>query len=288
MRHWMLRARSAALLLAVLAAGCSYGFLFWERNIWQDFHGIFTLVAPADMVAYREMLPGKFALPEQPMVGVFVVDYLDTEPWPITPTKFLGSYLEAAVFLRCDYGDVTGWYCLVMPVTTEAAEIGGRRMGFPKYVADRIVVEPVPGGWTGVVEHAGEERISLQLTAMPEHEITDLLPLQEEFIRGRGDAALRTPIILLKPPLKGPEVNVLRCSPPGLATRQAGVVSISLAEPYDGLVARGTMAPGLFQRFTIGDESGPSWTQILFFFASLALLVWAIVRFRKARELRPW
>ncbi|MCP4118417.1 MAG: acetoacetate decarboxylase family protein [Desulfobacteraceae bacterium] len=52
-------------------------------------------------------------------------------------TKPLGPYLEASIFLRCKYMDQTGWHSLTMPVTTEAANIGGRRLGFPKYVADK-------------------------------------------------------------------------------------------------------------------------------------------------------
>ena len=95
------------LSLVVLLCGCRYGFLFWEHNIWRDFHGVFTIVEPADLSAYRELLPPQFSLPDEPLVGVYVADFTDVERWPITATKWLGPYLEAAVFLRADYQDRT-------------------------------------------------------------------------------------------------------------------------------------------------------------------------------------
>jgi hypothetical protein len=218
------------------------------------------------------------------MVGLYVVHFADTEPWPITPTKFLFPYFEATVLLRCDYQGRIGWHSLVMPVSTEASMIAGRRIGFPKYVADEIFLKPTEDGWYGAAVHEGRDRISLRFTSTSSSELGTLTPLQEEFVNGRGDAELKGPIILLKPPGEGPEVNVLPSSPPPLVTRETGAVRIRLTEPYDGLVPDGTVAPGLYQRFTLAEGGGPSWAVIGLFFAVVAGLIWLLLRKLKARR----
>jgi hypothetical protein len=280
-----LRAAVAALAVGTLLAGCSYHVLFWERNIWQDTKAIFAIVEPADPGLYRELLPQQFSMPDQPMVGLYVADFVDTEPWPITATEFLFPYLEASVLLRCEYQGRIGWYSHVMPVSTEAAMIGGRRLGFPKYVADEIRLEPTAEGWQGTVVHKGRERISLRFAEVPLDAHGPLSPLEEEFASGRGDAAnLREPIILLNPPGEGPDVNVLPISPPPLAERRAGSVRISLSEPYDRLVPAGTMAVGLYQRFTLPGGGGPPWIVVALFLAALMGLTWWMLRRLRARR----
>jgi len=276
---------AAVVATAMFAGGCSYRFLFWERNIWQDSVGIFTMVKPADLELYRELLPEQFGVPPQPMVGVYVVHFADTEPWPMTLTKFLFPYFEATILLRCEYQGQIGWYSHVMPVSTEAAMIGGHRLGFPKYVADEISLNPTEDGWVGAAVHEGESRIELVFTEMPVADIEAPTSLERDFINGLGDAAnLVGPLILLIPPSQGPEVNVARCSPPPLADRRAGLVQISLSEPYDRLVPEGTAAPGLFQRFTLEGGGGPSWTVIVVFLIALVGLVWWLSRIRSRRR----
>ncbi len=254
----MLRQIKIKLIISLFAImileGCAYKILFWERNIWEDLQGIFTMVEPADLTLYRELLPEQFSMPDHPMVGIFVIDYIDTEPWLITPTRPLRPYLESSIFLRCKYKDQAGWYSLTMPVTTEAANIGGRKIGFPKYVADRIVLDQTDTGWIGTVVHQGKTPISLEFTPTPLANIGELGPIHDEFIKGRGEAELKGPVILLKPPGEGPKVNVVPCSPPPLSFRKTGMVRIVLAEPWNGLVPAGTVSPGLFQRFTLGAD----------------------------------
>jgi hypothetical protein len=209
---------AAAVAVGAVLGGCSYRFLFWERNVWQDTRGIFSIVEPADLGLYRELLPQQFSMPDQPMVGLYVVHFVDTEPRPITAAEYLFPYFEATVLLRCEYEGQIGWYSHVMPVSTEAAMIGGRRLGFPKYVADEMLLEPIEKGWRGTAAHEGRDRISLRFAELALHELGPLSPLEEEFVAGKGDDAnLRGPIILLNPPGEGPEVNVFHCSPPPLA-----------------------------------------------------------------------
>jgi hypothetical protein len=274
----------AAVTVGTLLGGCAYRVLFWERNVWQDFTGIFAMVEPADPGLYRELLPQQFSMPEQPMVGLYVVHFADTEPWPMSATEYLFPYFEATVLLRCEYEGRIGWYSHVMPVSTEAAMIGGRRSGFPKYVADEILLEPTEEGWRGTAVHEGQNRISLRFAEVPLGELGPLSPLEEEFVNGRGDDAnLRGPIILLNPPGEGPDVNVLPCSPPPLAERQAGSVQVSLSEPYDRLVPAGTVAVGLYQRFTLPGGGGPPWVVVGLILAALMGLTWWILRRWRAR-----
>jgi hypothetical protein len=279
------RAVAAAVAVGVLLGGCSYQVLFWERNIWQDTKAIFAIVEPADLGLYRELLPQQFSMPDQPMVGLYVADFVDTEPWPITATELLFPYFEASVLLRCEYEGQVGWYSHVMPVSTEAAMIGGRRLGFPKYIADEIRLGPTAEGWQGAVVHEGQERLSLRFAEVPLDQLGPLSPLEEEFVSGSGDAAnLREPIILLDPPGEGPGVNVLPVSPPPLAERRAGSVQVSLSEPYHRLVLPGTVAVGLYQRFTLPGGGGPPWIVVVLFLAALIGLTWWMLRRLRARR----
>jgi len=242
-----------AVLSIIFLEGCAYKVLFWEHNMWQDMRGIITMVEPADLTVYRKLLPDQFAMPDEPMVGVYVFDFLDTEPWPVTFTKVLKPYREATILLRCTYKDQVGWYSLTMPVTDEAADIGGRRLGFPKYVADNIVLAQADSGWVGTVDHQGKKPISLEFTPRPRAEMGKLAPLKDEFMQGKGSAAeIKGPFILLRPPGKGPKVNVILCSPPSRVAIETGMVRIDLAEPWNTLVPRGTVSVGLFERLTLG------------------------------------
>ena len=272
------------LLLTLTSSGCAYRFLFWERNIWQDTYGIFAMAEPADLEFYRDLLPDQFGVPDQPMVGLYLVHFIDTEPWPITATEFLLPYYEATILLRCEHDDQIGWYSVVMPVTTKAALIGGHRLGFPKYVADEITLEVTDDGWLGAVRHEGEQRMALRFSAAPADSFTGLTHLQHEFVNGRGDADLKGPVILLIPPGRGPEVNVIPISPPPLTAREAGTVEISLADPYDRLVPEGTLAPALYQRFTLAGGGGPSWTFIVIFVAGLSYVTWVLLRKLRSRR----
>ena len=242
-----------AFLSIIILEGCAYKVLFWEHNIWEDLQGIITMVEPADLTVYRKLLPEQFDMPDQPMVGIYLFDFLDVEPWPITFTMKLKPYREATILLRCKYKDKVGWYSLTMPVTDEAANIGGRRLGFPKYVADSIVLAKAGSAWVGTVEHQGKIQISLEFTPKPLAEMGKLVPIHDEFMQGKGPAAeLIGPVILLNPPGKGPDVKVITCSPPPRTEIETGMVKITLEEPWNTLVPSGTISPGLFERCILG------------------------------------
>jgi hypothetical protein len=279
------------LLVAILICqGCTYKLLFWECNIWQEFEGIFVIEEPVNLDVYRQLLPEQFGLPETPLVGIFTVDYIDTEHWPITPTKYLTPYLESAVFLLCDYNGTEGWYCSYMAVTTEAALIGGHRLGFPKIVADSINFRQTDQGWVGSTMFENKEHIRLDMKEESRTALTGHTSMQHDFINGNRISDLTDTTILLKPPAVGPEVSIFSCSPPPLVIRRAGLVTINLSEPYADLITPGTVAPGLYQYFSLGDGQGPSGPTIalvllIILLSGITLLVVWFLRWLKRRKL---
>jgi len=62
--------RKVLLLSGVLLIlnGCTYNLLFWERNIWQEFDGIFVIEEPHNLEIYADLLPEKFRMPEVPRI----------------------------------------------------------------------------------------------------------------------------------------------------------------------------------------------------------------------------
>jgi len=278
------------LLMALLICqGCTYKLLFWECNIWQEFEGIFVIEEPVNLDMYRQLLPEQFGLPETPMVGIFTVDYMDTEHWPITPTKYLTPYLESAIFLLCDYNGTEGWYCSYMAVTTEAALIGGHRLGFPKIVADSINFRQTDQGWLGSTMFENKEHIRLEMKAESKTSFTGLTSMQRDFIDGNRISDLTDTMILLRPPAIGPEVSVSSASPPPLIKRETGLVSIHLAEPYMDLIAPGTVSPGLYQYFSLDQKHGPSGPTIalvllIVLLSGITILVVWFVKWLKKRK----
>ena len=82
-----------------------------KRGMFRQFHGIYTLVKPANIELYRSLLPVPLEMPERPLVLIFTVDYVKVYPWPMT------RYQEAAISLRCKYNGEEGWHVKTMPVT---------------------------------------------------------------------------------------------------------------------------------------------------------------------------
>lgn len=70
--------------------------------------------------------------------------------------KYAGTPLgAAAISVACAHGDDEGWYCLVMPMTTERALIGGREVfGEPKKLGE-VAVHRDGDGVAGTVTRHG-------------------------------------------------------------------------------------------------------------------------------------
>jgi len=277
-------------MAVLLGTGCSYNILFWERNIWTEFDGIFVIEEPDNLDIYEELLPEMLNMPQVPMVGMFCADYFDTERWPITFTKYLNPYLESALFITCEYHGKAGWYCPYMAVTTEAALIGGHRLGYPKILADEMLFEQNEHGWTGSTKVDDTEHLGLQFQMAPVDSLRKYSPSKMDFIEGNEISDLVFTTILLKPPAEGPEVVVFSCSPPPLVERIPGLVTIQLGGPLKGLIEPMTVAPALYQHFSMGPGQEPSGPVIaLILLALLAsmgalLFIWILRRVKKKKH----
>jgi len=223
-----------------------------KHGMFRQYHGVFVMVAPADLKLYRSLLPQPLEMPNRPVVSVFVIDYIKVFPWPMT------RYQEAAVSLRCKYRGEEGWHVKTMPVTKSVPNWGGRNLGFPKYVADTITLQSSGKTWKGEVKHAGETRLALEFTSENIREFT----ADEKELLNKGANKFKEPVFLLVPPDKGPvlqKIMVVQKVEPQWTIKE-GMVKIDIApkEPWAGLIPDGTMVPGLFQEYTGGAVLVPT------------------------------
>ncbi len=105
-----------------------------QGGTFREFEGLTTHFEPKDVSLYRSILPEPFAMPAQPIVTIFAADYVRVTPWPMT------RYQEWSVLLKCEWKGEEGWYSITMPVTKWFPKVGGRYLGFPKYIADEITL----------------------------------------------------------------------------------------------------------------------------------------------------
>lgn len=76
----------------------------------------------------KSLLPPPLEPAKEPQALIFIAEYPQTNLGP--------GYSEAALFIRCQYQDEEGNYCLSMPVDAEARMHNGRNIyGFPKKMA---------------------------------------------------------------------------------------------------------------------------------------------------------
>jgi hypothetical protein len=123
---------------------------------FREFEGVTTHLRPQDLSLYRQLLPPPLTLPKQPIVTLFAADYIRVAPWPLT------RYQEWSVLLKCALSGVEGWFSLMMPVTKWLPMIGGRHIGFPKYVADEITVKHQGNAIVARAKHKGIQQLVLE------------------------------------------------------------------------------------------------------------------------------
>jgi 3-hydroxybutyryl-CoA dehydrogenase len=187
--------------------------------------GITAAFEPADPALYRSLLPAAFDLPVSPLVVVAVVSYYDVT-LPLVP------YGEGYVLLECRYQGRTGWYVVSMPVDDRTACDGGRSIGFPKYVADRIDLGKTDSGWHGRVAHQGRDILAVTFTPN-----ADAQPVATS----STDPGL--PCFLLRPPAQGPLVSQVDTRLFGpratLTTAGSATVQADPGEAWAGLLPAG-------------------------------------------------
>lgn len=214
-------------------------------GMYREFEGLITYFEPKDPVLYRKLLPQPFGVPSQPVVMIFLADYLRVVPWP------LKRYQEWSILLKCDWKGREGWYPLTMPVTTWLAMMGGRYIGFPKYIADEISLTRSGESRGGVGKYKGAVQLALEFKPGITRPLTTW---EQEFTDNvsffKGDA------LQLVSPGRGPRVlkvtfhNVTepKWSPePGMIWVRANP-----GETWAGLLPGEGPFPGTYNHFTGG------------------------------------
>jgi len=198
--------------------------------------GIFVAIEPDDLDLYRRILPGKFAMPDKPVLSLINLDY--NQPNPII------RYKEGMIMLRGVGADgEEAWYVHCMPVETWLMLVMGHDWGFRKDLFDMVVTREK----TTVMQKNGDLYMSLELTADPWPENTEE-PVPQEACGGTNNMAVIYP--------RNPEM-VLRFgwSGKGYALdEEKRMVRITVNRDLEwaGLVPEGATAPGFYQRYVVG------------------------------------
>lgn len=225
---------------------------------FRELRGLVAYAEPESVEIYREQLPAVFAMPSRPLIAVLLIDYLAVAPWPLV------RYGEWTMLLRCVSRDrrghaETGWFPLVMPVTTWVACTGGRHLGFPKAVCESIELGPAAHDGTdpscsqeamlGRGVAGGREELRMAFTPGRDRDEHWLRPLDV------AGSLLASTLFTLKPVGVGPRVRRVRfidaTAEPGTWTMTRGMVAISGDHQLlcDGLLPRPRRFPGAVHHF---------------------------------------
>ena len=167
-------AGAAAGFITASLIGCSSGGnsggVVWnssdtgvQDSSYEGQRGITAFYLTTNSSLYRQILPTAFDMPDNLAVVVTVVFYYNVTA-PLVP------YHEGYVMLMCKYQGQDCLYTVTMPVDDQYACDGGRQLGFPKYMADRIELTNNGGLWDGRVIYQG--RTILQMNFTPSGDAT--------------------------------------------------------------------------------------------------------------------
>lgn len=222
------------------------GMIFQPRGgMFREFEGLTTHFMPKDPSLYRKLLPGPFAVPGRPVVTVFVADYLRVVPWPMS------RYQEWSVLLKSEWKGEEGWYSVTMPVTKWVAMLGGRYLGFPKYIADEIALAKRGENRAATSKHKGVVQLALDFHPGTRRH---LVPWEKELADNesffKGDAHQ------LVPPGRGPRAQkiILRHFTQPKWSPENGMIRVR-ADPnqsWAGLVPDDGEFPGTYNHFIGG------------------------------------
>ena len=117
----------------------------------------------------KKLLPPPLKPAKHPVACAMIAEY--------PRTNFGVSYREGALFLFADYDNVTGMYCLAMPVDNDMAMIGGREVfGYPKKMSN-IHFEKKDKHFEGSVERHGIKYIEIKAELNNKPNAKDFLKL---------------------------------------------------------------------------------------------------------------
>ena len=232
-------------VLVLIISGCAWQQKNYEKKgVFHEFYGIYTMVEPTNLTLYRALLPTPLEMPDQPLVYLFITDYTDVYPWPMT------RYQEGALFLRTKYKGQEGWHCKTMPVTKWVPCKLGRNMGYPKYVTKAITVAQEGDDWKGEAKDNDQLKLALEFSPGLTRALTSK---EETYMKAGMEKLYAEPSLLFVPPDKGSvlqKVDKVHVFTPSWTTEQGMVrITIGPEEPWAGLVAPGTVSPGFFAKF---------------------------------------
>jgi hypothetical protein len=223
--------------------------------MYRESLGIKTVLEPIDTSLYNSLLPEQSSMPDQPLVFLYIADFVKLVAWPIKLVPWrMTRYREQAVFLRCFINGEEGWFCLTMPVTTwPAMALGRYLLGFPKYVADEINLEGLDGGWLGWVKHQGVEKMRLEFEPGLSR---DIVPWEERIL-GSG-VFFDDRLFTLYPAEKGPSLKAIwfdQIAPTEWSPILGMVrVAIDPNDPWADLIDSSRSYPGMYNYF-VGASS---------------------------------
>ncbi len=209
-----------------------------KKGVIQQMHCIQTMLEPADLECYCSLLPNGFSLPERPLVYLYVLAF-DRLAWPGKP------YLEGTIALNAVYHGIEGFFVKTMPVTHWLAMVGGRWLGFPKYLADHITLKTSPECTVGEVKH--KEAAQLRMEFIPG--LTRELTAWEQTAWNKS-LPFNQSVLLLLPPEKGPterRAQIEEVFPGHWERRELGMVQVS-TDPtmaWSGLAPHDERFPGM-------------------------------------------
>ena len=215
-------------------------------GFYQQFTGLFGCTAPADLALYRKMLPEKFAMPADPQVCFYIIDF---------KISSVGRYHEAAILIPTTYKGQSGKYVLTMDLDNRAATSGGRALGFPKYMGE-VTLEQNANDWVGTASVGGEVDLRASYTGECTKsadflwpDFFNLTPIpsgttsSQAFLPPRTGSVLRVPAEYLEPPT--------------FYSLKGGIkLEINDKLPWNGLVDETKPFPGLLSHFVGGINLG--------------------------------
>jgi hypothetical protein len=216
-----------------------------QGGMFREFEGLTAHFEPKDIALYRHLLPEQFAMPSQPIITIFLADYIRVFPFPMT------RYQEWSVLLKTEWKGEAGWYSVTMPVTNWVPMVGGRYLGFPKYVVEEISLAKNDETRVAKSKYKNTTQLELEFHSGLKRQLESWekeLVENESFFKGNTHQ--------LVPPGRGPRAQkiIIRHVIPPMWSPEHGMVCVRVA-PYElwkGLVPDGEKFPGTYNHFIGG------------------------------------
>jgi len=218
----------------------------FEQDVgtYKQYFGIFAVWEPTDLTLYNDLLVEPLEMPAQPLVGAFIVDFYD-----MSETSIFPPYLEGSILLRCKFEGEEGWHNLSTPMSpnmTILHLIGGRMVGYPKYIADEMTLVENNDIWIGSVLKNDRTKLALEFTPDEGVDVSNII----EYCKW-GETVFQ-----FVPPQKYVsliKINLIQYLQPTWEW-DPGIVQITFDpdDPWAGLLPINNQSKGLFLDFSGG------------------------------------